>query len=329
MAQGDGDIELPDDLPQIPDDPEGLFQLLLRIITPAVRWIGYRVLAIPEADLSRWATLEAAACAALIRNALLQGCDCWERWEDFHIESRLRAVARCQGEHNLENWVRTEPLVDFLFRAAIKGNLRLPDGEKGEQALVNDFRKGMLAKCVADQLLEAGPVPKCQRTGCHGEIQNDRCTNCGEDKGFRKPTWWLWVKGHELHRTAAAAEPATGCSSFRGSMPRVWSDRLESRPTKVWIPVEAAPLHQQAPGGDQPPDQRMLDQETLEKLQNGIERLEEPERTVARQVLLEGWMIADAAEKQDLEPTDRDFKEMISSIVRELGQFLGDTDDFS
>src|SRR5262249_25949768 len=139
-----------------------------------------------------------AACAAVFRAALVLGCDCWRRWQEMRIDSEALAQHHCTTRHDLREWDREGPLPDFLVQAAVQGALHLPGPErgKGEQAYASDSRRGMLAKVVADANLVAGPVLRCARPGCSGEIRpNDRCDGCGEPARVREISWWLWRQG--------------------------------------------------------------------------------------------------------------------------------------
>jgi hypothetical protein len=103
---------------------DALFQLVLRTIQSQVRRFGRVIMNHKGAALNEWDEWEPARCASEIRTYLVRGCDCWKRWQDFHIQSQALAMHHCDTEHWLEAWDwRKMPLEKFIFRAAIKGAL--------------------------------------------------------------------------------------------------------------------------------------------------------------------------------------------------------------
>src|SRR5262249_11444709 len=150
-------------------------------------------------DPRGWVAREAEALAALLRAQLVHGCDCWRRWADFGVESPVRGLYTCAVRHSLAAWDRCEPLREFVWRAVVQGDL-------GPRPRVNAFRKGMLAKAVAPQLV-SGVVLRCQaKVAAPGEAgaaackvmvsQADRCGHPEAHLGrVKEPDWWLWRKG--------------------------------------------------------------------------------------------------------------------------------------
>jgi hypothetical protein len=177
---------------------EALAAVIRKVITPAVWWLGQKVARPDDMPLSEWVRTEANACSVLIRTALVTGCDCWQRWEDFHIKNEALAMAHCARRHDLGVWGGLKPLENFLFRALVQGALFLPNPRTGTrgQARINDFRRGMLAKIAVYDNLVAGPVLRCAHPDCDGEDidLNDRCTMCRNLAHVHEPSWWLWLK---------------------------------------------------------------------------------------------------------------------------------------
>jgi hypothetical protein len=134
-----------------------------------------------------WAISETKECAPLLAWFLVRGCRCWERWDDFHVESKEAAQAICTERHHLNKWDRTTPLRYFLRTASVE--MGFPN--------VNSFRKGMLAKYVVSETLVAGKRLRCLE--CEGEIAtNNLCDCCKKHEPRERPDWWMWPKGQRV-----------------------------------------------------------------------------------------------------------------------------------
>jgi hypothetical protein len=309
---------------------EVLLHLVRRKCFPAIRWIGSVVLGKEDPALHRWAWEEADACAALIRGALIRGCHCSERWQDFHIENELLAVHHCATGHDLGFWIWTaDPLDDFLFGAVVKGDLR-SDGD----AFANDFRRGMLAKIVADAELVAGPVLCCSQPGCTGEIQpDDWCNNRNCPSGViqqierpqvRKPTWKLWLKNHRGPVPSRRCK-ACDCLYFQwnGECPRghqSWS----RRETEVWMPtatVALLALPVQPLARDPDP---ITNQEILARVKSWPE---EDLRGIGLRKFEHHVPLDECAHERGINPRSRRFKAHVITMYHRLADLLEDNED--
>jgi len=191
-----------------PQAGETLRDLVARQIRSPLFWIGQRIFHLQRLDLRDWVRQELSSYSTLISEALiLSKCHCWEKWADFRIESVALALFNCHSCHQLAAWDGLGSLDRFLFQVAVKGALRLPQPKrnKHELALVNDFRRGMLAKIVSDprtgRSLIAGPALRCSDPDCKGQIElNDRCDRCNKTARVKKPSWWVWSRDDRLPR---------------------------------------------------------------------------------------------------------------------------------
>jgi len=327
-----------------------LFHMVKRTITPSVRWIGNRVLGMDVSDLlrdqpkpeldrkkrefDRWVRQEAGACATQIRAALIYGCNCWRRWEDFRIQDQALAMHHCETQHVFDNWDwATTSLEDYLFQAAIKGALRVPDHVNGiaELANTNDFRRGMLAKAVTDEELMAGPVLRCAEETCRGEILlADHCDNpdCGTLASVKEPSWWLWVKAHR-RPTFCRRCNACGCLYFqwRGDCPgcggRNWSLRL----TEVWIKVQQVlglePDQMDLTAGEPDPSELAKANERLVAILKRIDGWDDdPVKIIARRLYNDGWDIEDIAQELKLKATSTAFKKLVREMCDRLSDLM-------
>jgi hypothetical protein len=130
---------------------------LLRRFLPG---IGEHVFRLEPREARAWALGtspsdlgEAAVLASQIAPTLFKGtCDCWERWNDFTIESAEATLRRCRTVHTLAGWDPDKEIDRWLFEVVLGGP---PDNANG-------FRKGMLAPALwhphDGTTLEVGPV---------------------------------------------------------------------------------------------------------------------------------------------------------------------------
>jgi len=175
---------------------ETLLVMVRSLIHHAVEWYGARVGNLNGRALKGWTFSESSECAALIRGALVRGCKCFERDEDFHV---VNGEDRCDSAHSLRAWTPNEQsLRDFIWQAAILGELRMPQKRSPEVAKTNSARKGILSRIIliGGNELVAGPVLKCNRAGCKADVGlHDKCTNGHNSAAIKRITWWFWKEG--------------------------------------------------------------------------------------------------------------------------------------
>ncbi|HVX14282.1 MAG TPA: hypothetical protein VHC22_24060 [Pirellulales bacterium] len=190
--------------------------------------------------------------AIQVASTMVAGCDCWKKWQDFAIDSPVRAMYYCVTSHQLAGWDRHEEIGRFVMR------LVTFDAVRGKQLLPNGFRKGMLAK-LAGPALQAGRVLRCRvnvadnpepgnpETPCGGVIGlDDQCSiNRDHERQPRRKDSWIWVK------SSFAQHPAFRCGNceqyFFSSRPPHWQAagdecraRWGHRPSAFWykLPLE-------------------------------------------------------------------------------------------
>jgi hypothetical protein len=288
---------------------EVLYTLICRRIHLAVRWIGRYIKELDGGNLEDWAERgEVNACSAMLTESLIQGCNCWHRWSDFRIRDEISAMRLCATQHQLESWNRTEPLDKFLIRALL---------HDAKIAQVNASRKGMLAKAVADGELMAGPVLRCSR--CGGEIRDDdSCARCRRLGRVEEPSWWLWLRG-QRNETSCRRCMRCKCLYFqwKGRCPDCQVEDWSDRPTRVWAAVHTGTLEAFGePEADRPPI-----------TEEAIERLEEPQRTIALRLFRDGWDLEQVAAEQECRPEDEQFKRRVTATVADLAEFFSDEID--
>ncbi len=315
---------------------ECLFHLICRVITDAVRWVGHRVMGLVGNALADWAHGEldeetgsrpvgqVDSCAAVIRGALVLGCDCWQRWQDMRIQNEALAMCHCETRHRLSAWDGQQALDLFLFRAAVLGPLRLPDPDAGitELARVNDFRCGMLAKDVAEAMLVAGPVLRCSQPGCDGEIRlNDHCDHCGQLAHVQNPSWWLWLRDERQPWPCRRCGPCN-CLYFQwwGPCPGCGVHDWGHTPTQVWVPVGWVSMTDHFPSDGPGSAEGLESSEDREKLLAAISNWSDgPHKRVAQRIFRDGWTLTDAAGEQELVPEASAFKKLVAEIINRLG----------
>lgn len=179
---------------------------------------------------------EAYVLAGHISQTLYKGtCDCWQRWDDFGIESESAAVRRCRLQHTLASWDRTEAVGHWLERAAIGGTF----------SQANGLRKAMLAPAVFDprgRSLQINRAMVCQkRGGCSQEVT--RSNGCGCDPpvaSVQKPSWWTFVK-ESRHQCPVWRCDKCGFLYFRKGQdtpcPRCHASSWKPAVTWVWVPL--------------------------------------------------------------------------------------------
>lgn len=309
------------------------------LISDAVRWVGSRVAHLEDPELRRWVADELEADAAILALALLDcdcqsprmGCDCWQRWEDLSIESPVKAEAHCRAEHRLCAWDGGRPLQAFFRRALVCGHLRLPNRIMGkpECTQTNGFRRGMLAKLVAEQRLAAGHVLRCAADNCRGEVQiNDRCDTCLASSQVKRTSWWLWRKGERLRKSCLRCLPNGGGCGFlyfqsRGGCPNCGQRSWHHTPVWVWVPTGTVPLDEAVTNGqvDGNPLDNLLAAETRVRFAAWLDgrALTDPEgATMLRRLVLEGWSLDLLAADRGLLPNNRWFWQWVRGVLASI-----------
>jgi hypothetical protein len=306
---------------------DALLQVIRRLIRRPVRWVGFRVCHLAGNELHQWAASEEEACASLLLHALVRNCDCWQRWQDFRIQNQALALHHCVTQHRLQAWDGVTLLQEFLFGGVVHGHLRLPEHGQGEMAYVNDFRRGMLAKVVADQELMAGRVLRCNGTGCGGEIQcSDACDACGQLSRVKQPCWWLWRREQRCPaHCRRCLLTHHGCDhlyfQYQGPCPNCGQSAWNPCPTEVWVPVAWVSLDERTgpgDGGTGPLDQ-LLEAEQREQLHQWLDGMADPvERAIIRGLFLEGRPLSEVAAQQELDPQSQDFRRLARQAVRQV-----------
>lgn len=165
-------------------------------------------------------------------------CDCWERWQDFSIESEQAAIDRCETKHTLEGWPVGEPLDRWLYVVVVGGSF----------ARANGLRKGMLAPaCTTDggRLLQVGQVLVC--SPCGREVSRENRCICDDAPSCFEPTFWVFEKGKRARAPAwrcRTAEPKKIFFRLSSSSvcPSCGRNDWGRRPILVWVPIGRRPL---------------------------------------------------------------------------------------
>jgi len=242
--------------PLAPAARYALTELVRQQIVFPLRWVEENIFFTETQHVAAHAAARAKLIAPLLAGAVAAGCDCWRQWETFGVESPVRGLYACSLRHTLARWNGSETLAWFLRTAIVNGNVG------GDQANVNDFRRGMLAK-VQELALVAGQVLRCTAViGTANDevvrcgriiLENDRCSHRDTPHAayVTKTSDWMWRRGdfgaHAVRRCAGHLpnrEPCR-CLTFQTTGACRHCDQNEwlRQPVNVWVPVRTVPYY--------------------------------------------------------------------------------------
>jgi hypothetical protein len=319
-----------------------LVQLIARLAYPALEWIGTIPLGISPAETSDWTSRVATAYANNCSSTLALGCGCWGRWQDFRIESVELAQHHCIQEHALSSWRGMEMLEEFLFTGVVRGALCLADEDSGRsaRAMINDFRRGMLAKGVLEKKeLQAGPVLRCEARGegggsrkrCPHEIlpQEDQCQS-HHSPGTKDPSWWLWEKGTRHQQGCCRCNNCDRLYfQFNGDCPRCGrGDRWAKRNATVWVEKLGNDSRPQSGGADSGPHRGEDDAEDIGLLLiRQIETWEDGSEKQFALLCAEGHTLAEVARELGYNSKEDDnFLQLLEKVIPRLEAARKDVD---